>query len=95
MAERHVNVQDVFLNHVRKNRTSLTVFLINGVKLQGAITWFDAHTILLKRDGLSQLIYKHAISAIMPNGTVQLFEQHSHHEHEEEADLHTSNEVYN
>ncbi len=77
-SDKPVNVQDVFLNHVRKNKTSLTVFLINGVKLQGVVTWFDSCTVLLKREGHSQLIYKHAISTLMPLGPIQLFENQSH-----------------
>ncbi|MCP5433526.1 MAG: RNA chaperone Hfq [Alphaproteobacteria bacterium] len=68
------NLQDVFLNKVRKDKTALTVFLVNGVKLQGIITWFDNFCILLRRDGHSQLVYKHAISTIMPIHPVQLFE---------------------
>ncbi len=73
-AERSQNVQDVFLNQVRKSKTSVTVFLVNGVKLQGIITWFDNFSILLRRDGHSQLVYKHAVSTIMPNGPIQLYE---------------------
>jgi host factor-I protein len=69
------NLQDVFLNSVRKTKTPLTVFLVNGVKLQGIITWFDNFCVLLRRDGHSQLVYKHAISTIMPLNPVQLFEQ--------------------
>ena len=68
------NVQDVFLNHVRKNKTPVTVFLMNGVKLQGVISWFDNFCVLLRRDAHSQLVYKHAISTIMPSTPVQLFE---------------------
>ncbi len=68
-----VNVQDAFLNHIRKNKIALTIFLVNGVKLQGHITWFDANSILLKRDGNVQLIYKHAISTMMPHSVVNLF----------------------
>ena len=68
------NVQDVFLNTVRKNKTSVTVFLVNGVKLQGIITWFDNFSMLLRRDGHTQLIYKHAISTVVPTGTLQLFD---------------------
>ncbi len=68
------NVQDVFLNHVRKNKTPITVFLVNGVKLQGIITWFDNFSILLRREGHTQLVYKHAISTVMPSGPIQLFE---------------------
>jgi host factor-I protein len=68
------NLQDTFLNHVRKNKIALTVFLVNGVKLQGVITWFDNFCVLLRRDGLSQLVYKHAISTIMPGQPISLFE---------------------
>ncbi|MEE2954964.1 MAG: RNA chaperone Hfq [Pseudomonadota bacterium] len=75
MIEKKDNLQDVFLNNVRKNKTSVTVFLVNGVKLQGIITWFDNFCILLKRDGHSQLVYKHAISTVMPSAPVQLYEE--------------------
>ncbi len=68
------NVQDVFLNYIRKNKTPVTVFLVNGVKLQGIVTWFDNFSVLLRRDGHTQLVYKHAISTIMPSTSVQLFE---------------------
>ena len=74
MAEKSQNVQDVFLNAVRKSKNSCTVFLVNGVKLQGIISWFDNFSILLRRDGHTQLVYKHAISTVMPSGPVQLFE---------------------
>ncbi len=73
-AEKSQNVQDVFLNHVRKNKTPVTVFLVNGVKLQGIITWFDNFCVLLRRDAHSQLVYKHAISTVMPAQPIQLFE---------------------
>ena len=65
-AEKQQSLQDAFLNHVRKNKTPLTIFLVNGVKLQGIVTWFDNFCVLLRRDGHSQLVYKHAISTIMP-----------------------------
>lgn len=82
--DKPVNVQDVFLNHVRKNKTPLTVFLINGVKLQGLVTWFDSFSMLLRRDGHSQLVYKHAISTVMPQTPIQLFESpHNPAAHEE------------
>ncbi len=68
------NLQDTFLNSVRKSKTPLTIFLVNGVKLQGVVAWFDNFCVLLKRDGQSQLVYKHAISTIMPAGPVQLYE---------------------
>lgn len=73
-SERSQNVQDVFLNNIRKNKTSVTVFLVNGVKLQGIVTWFDNFSVLLRRDGHTQLVYKHAISTVMPSTPVQLFE---------------------
>ncbi|MBM3567564.1 MAG: RNA chaperone Hfq [Alphaproteobacteria bacterium] len=68
------NLQDVFLNHIRKNKMPVTVFLVNGVKLQGVVGWFDNFSVLLRRDGHAQLIYKHAISTVMPAGPIQLFE---------------------
>ena len=64
------NLQDAFLNLLRKNKTPVTMFLVKGVKLQGIVTWFDNFSILLRRDGQSQLVYKHAISTIMPGGPV-------------------------
>ena len=72
--EKSQNVQDVFLNHVRKNKTPVTVFLVNGVKLQGIITWFDNFSVLLRRDGHTQLVYKHAISTVMPGAPITLFD---------------------
>ena len=74
MASDRQNLQDAFLNHVRKQKISVTGFLINGVKLQGVITWFDNFCILLRSDGQSQLVYKHAISTIMPAQNVTLYE---------------------
>ena len=68
------NVQDVFLNYIRKHKTPVTVFLVNGVKLQGIVTWFDIFSVLLRRDGHTQLVYKHAISTIMPSEPIQLFD---------------------
>ena len=68
------NLQDAFLNHVRKSKAPLTVFLVNGVKLQGIVTWFDNFCVLLRRDGQSQLVYKHAISTIMPGAPISLYE---------------------
>ncbi|WP_174299625.1 RNA chaperone Hfq [Caulobacter sp. S45] len=73
-AEKKQNLQDTFLNSVRRSKTPLTIFLVNGVKLQGVVTWFDNFCVLLRRDGQSQLVYKHAISTIMPAQPVQLYE---------------------
>jgi host factor-I protein len=66
------NLQDTFLNAVRKSEAAVTIFLVNGVKLQGNITWFDNFCVLLRRDGQSQLVYKHSISTVMPLGPIQL-----------------------
>ena len=74
MAERSQNLQDLFLNSVRKTKNPLTIFLINGVKLTGVVTSFDNFCVLLRRDGQVQLVYKHAISTIMPGAPVQLYE---------------------
>lgn len=64
----------MFLNRIRKEKNSVTVFLVNGVKLQGIVTWFDNFSLLLKRDSHIQLVYKHAISTIMPSGPLTLYE---------------------
>jgi len=73
-AENKQNLQDTFLNHIRKQKVPVTVFLVNGVKLQGVITWFDNFCVLLRRDGQSQLVYKHAISTVMPSQAISLYE---------------------
>ncbi len=75
MSERSQNVQDVFLNKIRKEKMTVTVFLVNGVKLQGIVTWFDNFSMLLRREGQVQLVYKHAISTIMPGGPLNLQEE--------------------
>ena len=74
MAEKQQNLQDVFLNHVRKSKIPVTIFLINGVKLQGVIASFDNFCLLLRRDGHVQLVYKHACSTVMPSTMVRLYE---------------------
>jgi host factor-I protein len=66
MADKALSLQDQFLNSIRRSKTPATIFLVKGVKLQGIVTWFDAFSLLLRRDGVSQLVYKHAISTIMP-----------------------------
>lgn len=73
-ADKPQNLQDVFLNNIRKNKTPVTIFLVNGVKLQGIVTWFDNFSVLLRRDNHSQLVYKHAISTVMPSTPIQLWE---------------------
>ena len=67
MPDKVNNLQDMFLNSLRRTKTPVTMFLVKGVKLQGIITWFDNFSVLLRRDGQAQLIYKHAISTIMPS----------------------------
>ena len=74
MAEKFQNVQDVFLYAKRKEKMSVTVFLVNGVKLQGVVTWFDNFCVLLRRESHVQLVYKHAISTIMPGGPLNLYD---------------------
>jgi len=69
------NLQDIFLNACRKSKDPVTLFLVNGVKLQGVITWFDNFSVLLRRDTHSQLVYKHAISTVMPLNPVKLFDE--------------------
>ena len=66
------NLQEIFLNSIRKDHAAVTVFLVNGVKLQGIVTWFDNFSLLLKRDQHVQLVYKHAISTIMPTNPISL-----------------------
>ena len=75
MSEKQQNLQDTFLNAVRKSKAAVTIFLVNGVKLQGNITWFDNFCVLLRRDGQAQLVYKHAISTVMPLAPIPLQEQ--------------------
>ena len=67
MADKPLSLQDHFLNSIRRAKSPVTIFLVKGVKLQGVITWFDAFSLLLRRDGASQLVYKHSISTIMPS----------------------------
>ena len=73
-AETKQKLQDVFLNHVRKNKVPVTVFLINGIKLQGVIASFDNFCLLLRRDSQVQLVYKHAVSTVLPVAAVRLYD---------------------
>ena len=66
MAAKSLSLQDHFLNSLRRAKLPVTIFLVKGVKLQGVVTWFDAFSLLLRREGSSQLVYKHSISTIMP-----------------------------
>ncbi len=78
MSQKTNNLQDIFLNALRRQKTPVTMFLVKGVKLQGIITWFDNFSVLLRRDGQSQLVYKHAISTIMPAPTFDSGEVREH-----------------
>jgi host factor-I protein len=84
-SKKQENLQDVFLNYLRTTKTRVTIFLINGIKLEGIITGFDIFAVLLKRDKSCQLVYKHAISTVMPVIPIQLF-------NEEEEDEDTQSE---
>jgi host factor-I protein len=77
------NLQDTFLNQVRKTKIPVTVFLMNGVKLQGIVTWFDNFCLLLRKDGISQMVYKHAVSTIMPSQPISLMPEDEKDDKEE------------
>lgn len=72
MSDKSPSLQDNFLNECRKKRSPVTIFLMKGVKLSGYITWFDAFSLLLHRDGIAQLVYKHSVSTIMPTDAIEL-----------------------
>ena len=69
-----INLQDVFLNQVRKDKIDITVFLLSGFQIRGLVTGFDSYTVVLDCDGKQELIYKHAISTIIPNQAVNFIE---------------------
>ena len=69
-----INLQDVFLNQVRKDKIDITVFLLNGFQMRGLVTGFDSYTVVLDCDGKQELIYKHAISTIIPQEAVNFIE---------------------
>lgn len=77
MAAKPLSLQDCYLNSARRSKAPLTVFLLKGVKLQGVITWFDTFSLLLRRDGLTQLVYKHSISTVMSAHPLDLGAIHS------------------
>jgi len=69
-----LNLQDIFLNQARKNALNVTIFLMNGFQLRGVVTGFDSFTIVLDTDGKQQLIYKHAISTVIPSKPISFSE---------------------
>lgn len=85
MVDKSQKIQDNFLNTLRKDKVSVTVYLMCGVKLQGIVTGFDSFSMLLRRDGHTQLVYKHAISTIMPSASVQLSDDECKSEEIEET----------
>ncbi len=87
MADKVNILQDMFLNSLRKTKTPVTMFLVKGVKLQGIITWFDNFSVLLRRDGQSQLVYKHAISTIMPGSDFEVGDIEKAFQNDREAKL--------
>lgn len=83
MADKNQNMQDVFLNTCRREKKPVTVYLVNGVKLQGFISGFDNFSLVLKRSQQSQLVYKHSIATIVPNGNIsfQADDESTQHTH--------------
>jgi len=75
--QKTLNLQETFLNQVRKHKVSVTIFLVNGFQIKGQVTGFDSFTVVLSSEGRQQLIYKHAISTIQPAKAVQLTETES------------------
>jgi len=68
-----INLQDVFLNSSRKEKMPITVFLTNGVQLKGIVKGFDTYVVILECDGKANMIYKHAISTIIPSKNIAIF----------------------
>ena len=66
------NLQDLFLLSARRNRVSVTIFLVNGFQMRGVITGFDSFVVVLESDGRQQMLYKHAISTIVPASSIDL-----------------------
>ena len=73
MADKNQNIQDVFLNTLRKEKVPVTMFLTNGVKLQGNITGFDNFCVVLRRTPQVQLVYKHSIATVVPSQSIRLY----------------------
>jgi host factor-I protein len=67
MTKQHINLQDIFLNQVRKEGITVTMYLVNGFQLKGVLRGFDNFTVILDSDGKQQMVYKHAISTVMPS----------------------------
>lgn len=83
MAEKGQNMQDIFLNSCRKDKKAVTVYLVNGVKLQGVISGFDNFSVVLRRNQMAQLVYKHSIATVVPTGPLSMNSGHSDENNEE------------
>ena len=70
--QKALNLQEIFLNQVRKTRMPVTIFLVNGFQIKGTVSGFDNFTVVLDSEGKQQLIYKHAISTIIPSRPINL-----------------------
>lgn len=75
LSEQKNTLQYVFLNKIRKEKIHVTIFLVNGIRLEGIITWFDNFSILLRKHNHQQLIYKHAISTVLPTNSIPTFDE--------------------
>lgn len=65
-----LNLQDIFLNQVRKEHIAITIYLVNGFQIKGMVKGFDSYTIVIDSEGKQQMIYKHAISTIVPSKSI-------------------------
>ncbi len=72
MSKSQINLQDTFLNYVRKEKTAVTIFLVNGFQIKGLVKGFDNFTVVVEIDGKQQLVYKHAISTVAPVRPINL-----------------------
>jgi host factor-I protein len=72
-----INLQDSFLNHVRKENLAVTIYLVNGFQLRGLVRGFDNFTIIIENDGKQQLVYKHAVSTISPVTNITIMQAES------------------
>ncbi len=75
MQKTTINIQDVFLNGARRDRTQITMFLMNGFQMRGTVSAFDSFTVVLESDGKQQLVYKHAISTMIPSRPIEIGEE--------------------
>lgn len=94
MSEKIINIQDAFLNYMRKNKIPVTIFLLNGVKISGVISCFDQSAIVIKREGYTQLLYKHAISTFSPHGAISVFDWNTPQSTKEKQEISESIEEF-